>query len=116
MTLHALRVAGFVECQSCLVVPMATGMSLVLTMLALKRQQQKQQQEQEQVELRRNPQYIVWPRIDQKTCFKSIHTAGFTPLVVDMKLNVFFSIFSLFIIITMKMIEWIYFLKTENQK
>ena len=27
--------------------------------------------------------YVIWSRIDQKSCFKSIITAGLTPLVVD---------------------------------
>lgn len=27
--------------------------------------------------------YVVWPRIDQKSCLKAIMTAGFTPLVVE---------------------------------
>lgn len=27
--------------------------------------------------------YVVWPRIDQKSCLKAIVTAGFTPLVVE---------------------------------
>ena len=27
--------------------------------------------------------YVVWPRIDQKSCFKSILAAGFEPLVVE---------------------------------
>ncbi len=42
---------------------MATGMSLVLCFLALRL---------------RNPtaKYILWPRIDQKTCLKAIITAG----------------------------------------
>jgi O-phospho-L-seryl-tRNASec:L-selenocysteinyl-tRNA synthase len=49
--------------EECLVVPLATGMTLCLTMLSLKRA---------------NPQgkYVIWPRIDQKSCFKCILTAG----------------------------------------
>lgn len=27
--------------------------------------------------------YIIWPRIDQKTCFKSILTAGYIPIVIE---------------------------------
>lgn len=26
---------------------------------------------------------IVWPRMDQKSCFKAIVAAGFTPIVVE---------------------------------
>ena len=29
--------------------------------------------------------YIVWSRIDQKTCFKAIITAGFAPLIIELK-------------------------------
>ena len=54
---------GVQSVKGCLTVPVATGMALVLSMLAMKE---------------RNPQakYVIWPRIDQKSCFKSILTAG----------------------------------------
>ena len=29
------------------------------------------------------PIYMIWSRIDQKSCFKSIITAGLIPLIVD---------------------------------
>lgn len=48
---------------SCFVVPMATGMSLTLCFLALRHRRPK-------------ARYIVWPRIDQKSCFKAMITAG----------------------------------------
>ena len=54
---------GVPSTKSCLVVPVATGMALVLTMLSLR-------------ENRPNAKYVLWPRIDQKSCFKSILTAG----------------------------------------
>ena len=44
-------------------VPMATGMSLVLCMLAMRQH-------------RPEAKYVIWPRIDQKSCIKSIITAG----------------------------------------
>ena len=43
--------------------PVATGMSLVMTLLTLKQQ-------------RPGAKYVIWPRIDQKSCFKCILTAG----------------------------------------
>ena len=46
-----------------LIVPMATGMTLVLCMLTFR-------------QFRPNAKYVLWPRIDQKSCFKSIVTAG----------------------------------------
>ncbi|KAK7110099.1 hypothetical protein V1264_014027 [Littorina saxatilis] len=53
---------------------MATGMALVLCMstLRLKRPEAK---------------YILWPRIDQKSCFKSMITAGFTPVIIENRLE-----------------------------
>ncbi|MEQ2177629.1 hypothetical protein GOODEAATRI_005496 [Goodea atripinnis] len=48
---------------SCFVVPMATGMSLTLCFLTLRHRRPK-------------ARYIIWPRIDQKSCFKSMITAA----------------------------------------
>jgi len=31
------------------------------------------------------PRYVLWPRIDQKTCLKSIKASGFEPVVVPMR-------------------------------
>lgn len=47
----------------CFMVPMATGMSLVLCMLTLKQE-------------RPGAKFVLWSRIDQKSCFKCIITAG----------------------------------------
>ena len=65
LTLHAMNILGLTSMKKCLVVPMATGMSLALCQLALKAK-------------RSNPEakYVIWSRIDQKSCFKSILTAG----------------------------------------
>lgn len=68
--LDVLKLTGVTNVKSCLVVPVATGMALVLTMLALK-------------EKRPNAKYVIWPRIDQKSCFKSILTAGLQPIIVE---------------------------------
>ncbi|VDQ16509.1 unnamed protein product [Trichobilharzia regenti] len=48
----------------CFLVPMATGMSLTLCLLAMKR--------------RRPPgaKFVLWSRIDQKSCFKCMLAAG----------------------------------------
>ena len=56
--------------KSCVVLPLATGMSLSMVLLTLKKQNP-------------NGKYVIWSRIDQKSCFKSIITAGLTPLIVD---------------------------------
>ncbi|XP_048237415.1 O-phosphoseryl-tRNA(Sec) selenium transferase-like [Haliotis rufescens] len=73
LALDAIRISGIQSAAACFVVPMATGMSLVLCMstLRLRRPQAK---------------YVIWPRIDQKSCFKSIITAGFQPLVIENQL------------------------------
>ena len=57
---------------SCFVVPMATGMALVLCMLTIRHE-------------RPGAKYVLWPRIDQKSCFKSIGTAGLSlfPLLLS---------------------------------
>ena len=72
---HAMQVSGFNSAltQSSpppLVLPLATGMSLTMCMLALKKS-------------RPAAEYVIWPRIDQKSCFKSILTAGLKPLIVE---------------------------------
>ena len=70
---HALKRAGASEIRECLVLPVATGMTVTLTLLALRR-------------MRPQAKYVVWPRIDQKSCLKAVSAAGCTPLVVE---NVF---------------------------
>ncbi|NXW76879.1 SPCS transferase, partial [Hirundo rustica] len=62
--------AGVRTVTSCFVVPMATGMSLTLCFLTLRHKRPK-------------AKYIIWPRIDQKSCFKSMITAGFEPVVIE---------------------------------
>lgn len=54
---------GVPSTKACIIIPVATGMGLVMTFLSLRQQ-------------RPHAKYIIWPRIDQKSCFKSIITAG----------------------------------------
>ncbi|KAM4808751.1 O-phosphoseryl-tRNA(Sec) selenium transferase [Rhinophrynus dorsalis] len=68
--LDIIKIAGVRTATSCFVVPMATGMSLTLCFLTLRHKRPK-------------AKYIIWPRIDQKSCFKSMITAGFEPLVIE---------------------------------
>ena len=70
----AIKRAGASEIRECLVLPVATGMTVTLTLLALRSM--------------RGPKavYVVWPRIDQKSCLKAVSAAGCKPLVVE---NVF---------------------------
>lgn len=69
MALDAIKIAGIRRCEACVVVPMATGMSVSLVLLALRQQ-------------RPTARYVVWPRLDQKSCFKAICTCGLTPIVI----------------------------------
>ncbi|XP_032783680.2 O-phosphoseryl-tRNA(Sec) selenium transferase isoform X1 [Daphnia magna] len=69
-----LRTLGVPDVKACFVAPLATGMSLTLIFLCLRQQQPK-------------ARYIIWSRIDQKSCFKSITTAGFEPIIVEPILN-----------------------------
>ncbi|CAI4223519.1 unnamed protein product [Auanema sp. JU1783] len=70
--LHALHELGLHSVKSAMVVPLCTGMSLSLCMGSWR-------------SLRPEAKYVVWLRIDQKSCFKSIIHAGFKPIIVEPK-------------------------------
>ncbi|XP_006899332.1 PREDICTED: O-phosphoseryl-tRNA(Sec) selenium transferase [Elephantulus edwardii] len=70
LVLDIIKLAGVNTVANCFVVPMATGMSLTLCFLTLRHKRPK-------------AKYILWPRIDQKSCFKSMITAGFEPVVIE---------------------------------
>ncbi|KAB1282123.1 O-phosphoseryl-tRNA selenium transferase, partial [Camelus dromedarius] len=70
LVLDIIKLAGVHTVTNCFVVPMATGMSLTLCFLTLRHKRPK-------------AKYIIWPRIDQKSCFKSMITAGFEPVVIE---------------------------------
>ncbi|XP_005068833.1 O-phosphoseryl-tRNA(Sec) selenium transferase isoform X1 [Mesocricetus auratus] len=70
LVLNVIKLAGVHSVANCFVVPMATGMSLTLCFLTLRHKRPK-------------AKYIIWPRIDQKSCFKSMVTAGFEPVVIE---------------------------------
>lgn len=74
MATDALRRLGVPSVSSAFVVPMATGMSLMLCMLTFRN-------------LRPRAKFVIWPRIDQKSCFKSIITAGLEPVVIENRLD-----------------------------
>lgn len=61
--MYLINVAGVNNSAGCFMVPMATGMSLVLCMLTMKQD-------------RPGAKFVLWSRIDQKSCFKCIITAG----------------------------------------
>jgi len=72
LALDAIRVAGIKAAKACCVLPAATGLTMTLVFLAMK-------------QLRPTGRYVVWSRIDQKSCFKAIGAAGLQPVVVELK-------------------------------
>ena len=70
MALDALALAGLTSCKYGLTVPLATGMSLSLCMSSFRDE-------------RPHGKLVIWSRIDQKSCFKSILLAGFQPIIID---------------------------------
>eukprot|EP01137_Pigoraptor_chileana_P035385 Opistho-2@29300 len=70
MVMDMLRLTGVRSAEACVLLPVATGMSIVLTLLALRK-------------TRPDAKYVVWSRIDQKSCFKAILAAGLVPLSVS---------------------------------
>uniref|UniRef100_A0A1A9WPR3 O-phosphoseryl-tRNA(Sec) selenium transferase n=1 Tax=Glossina brevipalpis TaxID=37001 RepID=A0A1A9WPR3_9MUSC len=70
LVLDLMRLQGIKSVKCCFIVPMATGMTLTLCLLSLKKQ-------------RPTAKYVLWSRIDQKSCFKSITTAGLIPIIID---------------------------------
>ncbi|XP_064602411.1 LOW QUALITY PROTEIN: O-phosphoseryl-tRNA(Sec) selenium transferase-like [Liolophura sinensis] len=74
MALDVLKLSGVQLVAGCFVVPMATGMSLALCMSTFRQK-------------RRKARYVLWPRIDQKSCLKSVLAAGFELVVVENRLE-----------------------------
>ncbi|KAJ1365288.1 O-phosphoseryl-tRNA(Sec) selenium transferase [Parelaphostrongylus tenuis] len=68
--LHVIQEIGVTACKAAIVVPMCTGMTLSLCMGSWRRS-------------RPHAKYVLWLRVDQKSCFKSIFHAGFEPLIVE---------------------------------
>ena len=74
---HALQLAGLTSASDCLLMPVATGMTLSLALLSMLRER-----EAECGELGRQ-RYVVLSRIDQRTCIKCITAAGLQPSIVQ---------------------------------
>jgi O-phospho-L-seryl-tRNASec:L-selenocysteinyl-tRNA synthase len=74
MVLNVIKkIVGLACINDALILPFATGMSIAITLLTLKSE-------------RPECKYVIQPRIDQKTCLKSIVTANLIPLVVEPKI------------------------------
>ena len=69
LTLDLFKLSGIRGCTDLVLLPVATGMALSLCLMTLRPTKPR-------------AEYVVFLRIDQKSCFKSILTAGFKPLVV----------------------------------
>ncbi|XP_055548376.1 O-phosphoseryl-tRNA(Sec) selenium transferase isoform X2 [Wyeomyia smithii] len=70
LLLDLIREVGVRSCKKAILMPLATGMTVMLTLLSLKAN-------------RPESKYVLWSRIDQKSCYKSINTAGLIPIVID---------------------------------
>ena len=67
----ALKTLGYASLShDVIIIPSATGIAITLTLLTLKKEKPE-------------AKYVLMPRIDQKTCLKSIITAGLIPLVIE---------------------------------
>ena len=58
-----IRRLGVRSCAEAFIAPVATGMAVTLTLLALR-------------SVRKEAKYVLWSRIDQKSCFKVVYIAG----------------------------------------
>lgn len=74
MSIDFIRTCGISEVNDGLVLPLATGMSISLCLLSLRQQ-------------RPEAQFVVWFRVDQKTCLKSILTCGLKPIIIQPRIQ-----------------------------
>lgn len=70
LLLDLIKMMGIRSVKKCILLPMATGMSLMLCLLTIKSH-------------RMEAKYVLWSRIDQKSCFKCMVTANLVPIVID---------------------------------
>jgi len=66
-----LKMNGARGVREAFVAPVATGMAMVLCLMSLRFK-------------RPDAKYVIWSRVDQKSCFKAIMTAGYIPIIVDL--------------------------------
>ncbi|CAF0766042.1 unnamed protein product [Brachionus calyciflorus] len=70
LLLDLLKISGLTNVSSCIVCPMATGMSLAFCMMSIRQD-------------KHNAKYVIMPRIDQKSCIKSIACAGYEAIIIE---------------------------------
>ncbi|KAF8385088.1 secs-1 [Pristionchus pacificus] len=68
--LHALKTLGLHSVKGAVVVPLCTGMSMMMCMAHWRK-------------ARPRARYVIWSRVDQKSAFKAILAAGYDPIIVD---------------------------------
>lgn len=69
LLLDFVHMVGIRSAKKCILFPVATGMSMMLSLLSLKSK-------------RKEATYVLWSRIDQKSCFKSIISANLIPIII----------------------------------
>lgn len=69
----ALKIAGLSEVGSLQVLPLATGMAMTLALMSCRAVRPSA------------ARYVIWSRIDQKTCFKAMLSANLTPVVIELQ-------------------------------
>eukprot|EP00971_Amphidinium_carterae_P063601 1258739-Amphidinium_carterae.1 len=72
LVLDAIHLCGIKAAKTCAVMPAATGLTMAMVFLALR-------------QMRPLAKYVVWSRIDQKSCFKAIGAAGLKPVVIELQ-------------------------------
>lgn len=70
LVLDFIQICGIKNAKKSILLPMATGMSLMLCLSALKNQRSK-------------TKFVLWSRIDQKSCIKCITSANLIPIVIE---------------------------------
>lgn len=70
LLLDLVHMMGIRSAKKCTLFPVATGMAMMLSLLSLKSK-------------RKDATYVLWSRIDQKSCFKAIISANLTPVIID---------------------------------
>ena len=83
MVADTLRLAGIKLIESAMVVPLATGMSLSLVLQSLSSSSDSSDSSSDTSPTLKK-KWIIWSRIDQKTCLKCIYTAGFKAKVIEL--------------------------------
>lgn len=69
LLLDLMKALGIRSVAKCFLVPVSTGLALTLCLLALKS--------------KKDGKYVLWSRIDQKSCFKCILTSNLIPVIID---------------------------------